>query len=179
MALASVRPTLGKWKWKFPQLAEISESGRSRATLLLEYFRYWFYNVNRRWLIGRAWGRWNFATIEVKCSLSLRMETCFERWWWEIVNWGVSEAKRSDLWVKMPKNDTLDALGDAMTTIFYSTILTTILTTNLENQSWQPILTTNPDNQSKYAQYIPIPHICQFWYTTTLFRPVQSTPKSV
>ena len=30
----------------------------------------------------------------------------------------------------MPKNDTLDALGDAMTTI-----LTTILTTNLENQS--------------------------------------------
>ena len=24
-----------------------------------------------------------------------------------------------------------------------------------------------------------IPHICQFWYTTTLFRPVQSTPKSV
>ena len=74
----------------------------------------------------------------------------------------------------MPKNDTLDALGDAMTTI-----LTTFLTTNLENQSWQPILTTNPDNQSKYAQYIPIPHICQFWYTTTLFRPVQSTPKSV
>ena len=23
-----------------------------------------------------------------------------------------------------------------------------------------------------------IPQICQFWYTTTLFRPVQSTPKS-
>ena len=23
----------------------------------------------------------------MKCSLSLRMETCFERWWWEIVNW--------------------------------------------------------------------------------------------
>ena len=87
MALASDRPTLGKWKWKFPQLAEISDSGRTCATLLLEYFRYWFYNVNRRWLIGSSWGRWNFATIEVKCSLSLRMETCFERWWWEIVNW--------------------------------------------------------------------------------------------
>ena len=100
MALASDRPTLGKWKWKFPQLAEISDSGRTCATLLLEYFRYWFYNVNRRWLIGSSWGRWNFATIEVKCSLSLRMETCFERWWWEIVNWVVSEAERSDLWVK-------------------------------------------------------------------------------
>ena len=24
-----------------------------------------------------------------------------------------------------------------------------------------------------------IPHICQFWYTTALFRPVKSTPKSV
>ena len=70
MALASDRPTLGKWKWKFPQLAEISDSGRTCATLLLEYFRYWFYNVNRRWLIGSSWGRWNFATIEVKCSLS-------------------------------------------------------------------------------------------------------------
>ena len=100
MALASDRPTLGKWKWKFPQLAEISDSGRTCATLLLEYFRYWFYNVNRRWLIGSSWGRWNFATIEVKCSLSLRMETCFERWWWEIVNWVVSEAERSDKWVK-------------------------------------------------------------------------------
>ena len=96
MALASDRPTLGKWKWKFPQLAEINDSGRTCATLLLEYFRYWFYNVNRRWLIGSSWGRWNFATIEVKCSLSLRMETCFERWWWEIVNWVVSEAERSD-----------------------------------------------------------------------------------
>ena len=40
MALASDRPTLGKWKWKFPQLAEISDSGRTCATLLLEYFRY-------------------------------------------------------------------------------------------------------------------------------------------
>ena len=100
MALASDRPTLGKWKWKFPQLAEISDSGRTCATLLLEYFRYWFYNVNRRWLIGSSWGRWNFATIEVKCSLGLRMETCFERWWWEIVNWVVSEAERSDKWVK-------------------------------------------------------------------------------
>ena len=63
MALASDRPTLGKWKWKFPQLAEISDSGRTCATLLLEYFRYWFYNVNRRWLIESSWGRWNFATI--------------------------------------------------------------------------------------------------------------------
>ena len=104
MALASDRPTLGKWKWKFPQLAEISDSGRTCATLLLEYFRYWFYNVNRRGLIGSSWGRWNFATIEVKCSLSLRMETCFERWWWEIVNWVVSEAERSDLWVKKSDN---------------------------------------------------------------------------
>ena len=54
----------------------------------------------------------------------------------------------------MPKNDTLDALGDAMTTI-----LTTILTTNLENQydnqSWQPILTINqnmPNISPKYAK---------------------------
>ena len=77
MALASDRPTLGKWKWKFPQLAEISDSGRTCATLLLEYFRYWFYNVNRRWLIGSSWGRWNFATIEVKCSLSLRQGCIF------------------------------------------------------------------------------------------------------
>ena len=64
----------------------------------------------------------------------------------------------------MPKNDTLDALGDVMTTTL-TTILTTILTTNLNNQIWQPILTTNLDYQpwlptltrlcQKYAQYMP------------------------
>ena len=81
---------------RFPGSRTLCHPGRTCATFLLEYFRYWFYNVNRRWLIESSWGRWNFATIEVQCSLSLRMETCFERWWWEIVNWVVSEAEKSD-----------------------------------------------------------------------------------
>ena len=29
------------------------------------------------------------------------------------------------------------------------------------------------------AEIDPIPHICPVWYTTTLFRPVKSTPKSM
>ena len=42
----------------------------------------------------------------------------------------------------MPKIDTLDAFSGEMTTT-----LTTILTANLENRSWQPILTTSIDYQ--------------------------------
>ena len=42
----------------------------------------------------------------------------------------------------MPKIDTLDAFSGEMTTT-----LTTILTANLENRSWQPILTTSFDYQ--------------------------------
>ena len=38
-------------------------------------------------------------------------------------------------WKKMPKIDTLDALGDAITTI-----LTTILTTNPDNHLWQQLI---------------------------------------
>ena len=45
-----------------------------------------------------------------------------------------------DIHLKMPKIDTLDALGDEMTSI-----LKTILTTNLKRTSWQHILTTNLD----------------------------------
>ena len=49
--------------------------------------------------------------------------------------------------MKTKKNDLLDALGDAMTTIL-TKILTTTLMTNFDDQSWRPGLMTNFDDQS-------------------------------
>ena len=58
--------------------------------------------------------------------------------WLSQVHWqrGGLQVNIAVLKKKMPKTDTLDALNDAMTTI---------LTTNLDNLSGQPILTTNPE----------------------------------
>ena len=56
--------------------------------------------------------------------------------------------------IKMPKIETLAALGDEMTSI-----LKTILTTNLHNTSWKPTLTTYLDNQSWLTTLIDMPQV--------------------
>ena len=45
--------------------------------------------------------------------------------------------------------------------------------------NWDQLKTIINDWKCGSVRSVPIPHICQFWYTTTLFRSVQSTPKSV
>ena len=61
--------------------------------------------------------------------------------WLPQVHWqrGGLQVNIAVLKKKMPKTDTLDALNDAMTTI---------LTTNLDNQSSKPILTTDLDSKT-------------------------------